>query len=116
MVGNKNVISADLEKDHHLQKSWYLGYYKTDFNQSFTEMIQLGLATKASLQLTFKMYVKVTHHRVISAIIKPNETNFSSRMMIPLPGLLRLGAGLHFFTQDNCLLHMAAPHKLAIYL
>ena len=38
MVGNKNVISADLEnadKGLQLQKSLYLGYYAAHCNQTF---------------------------------------------------------------------------------
>ena len=51
------MSSADFENVGHgnyLQKS-YLGYYKIDFNQTFTNMQQLGLATKVSLQLNLKM-------------------------------------------------------------
>ena len=53
-----------------------------------TEIMQLGLAVKASYQLTFKMLVKVIFHRVISAIIKLILTNFFSRMIIPLLELI----------------------------
>ena len=58
MAGNKNVLSADLQnvgQFHPLQKSLYLGYFRTDFYQSFTKMMQLGLAAKASCHLIFKM-------------------------------------------------------------
>ena len=38
-------------------------------------------------------------------------------MMTPLPGVVALMCtGPHFFTQDNCLLYVDAPHKPAIYL
>ena len=46
--------------------------------------MQLGLAEKISHQLTFKIQVKATFHRIISAIFKPLSTQFSSKMMIPL--------------------------------
>ena len=58
MIGNKNVISADLEnvgQGHHLHNSLYLGYYMTDFIQSFIKMMQQGLAAKVSYQLILKM-------------------------------------------------------------
>ena len=48
--GNKNIISTDFEyvgKGKRLQQSLYLGSYTTDFNQTFTKMMQLELATKA---------------------------------------------------------------------
>ena len=54
------MSSADLENvghGHHLHKS-YRRYYMSDFNQSFTKMMHLGLAAKAAhqlTQLTFKM-------------------------------------------------------------
>ena len=57
VTGNQNVISADLQnisQGHHLQKS-YLRYYATNFNQTITNIMQLGLATKVSHQLTLKM-------------------------------------------------------------
>ena len=37
-------------------------------------------------------------------------------MVIPLPGLSRLYAGLYFFTLENCLTYIEAHHKPAIYL
>ena len=40
---------------HHLQKSLYLGYYMTDFNQNFIKMMQLELTIKASNQLALKL-------------------------------------------------------------
>ena len=54
----EKVISADREnvrQGHHLQKSLVLGCYMTDFNQTFTKIMQLGLAAKSSYQLTLKM-------------------------------------------------------------
>ena len=56
-----NIYSPDLEnvgQGHRLQKS-YLGYYMTYFKQSFTKMIRVGLAARASHQLTYNMWVKV---------------------------------------------------------
>ena len=44
----------------------------TDFNTTFTKIMQLELATKAYHQLTFKMWVKVTFQRVLSNRFKPN--------------------------------------------
>ena len=92
-------------------------YFMTDLNQSFTKIIQLGLAAEASHQPTFKVYVKVTFHRVMSVIVKSISTKFSSRMLIPLPRLLRLCAGLHFFIPVNCLLNINAPNepKIAVH-
>ena len=58
VANNKNVQTANHEnvgQSHRLQKSLYLGYDMIDFNQTFTKMIQLGLGTKASHQLTLKM-------------------------------------------------------------
>ena len=58
VCSNENVISADLENvglGHHLQESLYLGYYASDFNQAFIEMMLLWLTTKASHQLTLKV-------------------------------------------------------------
>ena len=86
----KTVISSVLENvghGHYLQKSSYLVYYMIDFNQSFAKMMQLQLAAKASFQLTFKMQIKVTFHRVIPAIIKPIWTFFLQewRVFISLP-------------------------------
>ena len=46
----KKVISADLNNVGHgnpLRKSLSRGYYMTDFNQTFTKIMRLGLATKA---------------------------------------------------------------------
>ena len=65
MPNNKNVISADLEnvgQGHHLQKSLFLGYYASDFNQTFTKMLLLWLITKALHQLTSKVWANVTFH------------------------------------------------------
>ena len=45
---------------HQLQKPLYLGYYTAEFNQTFTKIMQLGLATKAWHQLALKMQGKVT--------------------------------------------------------
>ena len=45
-----NYISADLENVRqwkHLQKSLYLSYYMTGFNQTFTKMMHLEQVTKA---------------------------------------------------------------------
>ena len=50
MAGNKNFISADLKnvgQDHLWEKWLHLGFYTTDFNQTFTKMAQLRLAAKA---------------------------------------------------------------------
>ena len=50
MAGNKMFLSADLEnvgQGHQLQKSCH-GYYRTNFNQSFTKMMRLRLAAKVS--------------------------------------------------------------------
>ena len=57
MVDNKNVISIDLEnvgQDLHVQKSLYLGYFATDFNQTFKKIMQLGMERKKLHQLTLK--------------------------------------------------------------
>ena len=43
-AGHKDVISADIDnigQGYRLQKSLHLGYYITDFNQTFTEIMQL---------------------------------------------------------------------------
>ena len=53
----QKVILANFEnvgRGHRLQNS-YLLYYMTNCNQTFTKMMQLELATKASHQLTVKM-------------------------------------------------------------
>ena len=45
----EKVISSVIDNVGHgnlLQKSLYLGYYMTDFNQTFTIMMRFGLATK----------------------------------------------------------------------
>ena len=49
VTSHKNIIYADLEnvgQGHYLQKSLYLGYYTTDFNQSSTKLLLLGQTTK----------------------------------------------------------------------
>ena len=42
-AGNKNVISSDIEnvgQGHHLQKSQYLSYHATGFNNTVTKMMK----------------------------------------------------------------------------
>ena len=59
----KRVLSSELKnvgQGHHLHKSLYLGYYTTDFYQTFLKMIALLPAENKSYQLTLKMLVKVT--------------------------------------------------------
>ena len=74
MWQNKYVISADIEnvgQGHYFKKS-YLGSYSTDYNQTFTKRVQLGMATKTSRQLTLKMSDNVIlTNSNISAIIQP---------------------------------------------
>ena len=38
----------NIGQSHHLNKLSYLGYCKTDFNQTFTERMAVWLATKMS--------------------------------------------------------------------
>ena len=50
MASNKNVILSDLksvEKGYHLQRSLYLGFNTTNFNETFTKMMQLGAGNKS---------------------------------------------------------------------
>ena len=82
-----------------------------DFNRTFTKIMQLRLAIKASHRLTVKCRSRSHFTKSnISAIIKPIWTKFSSRMMTPLTTVVAfICAGSRLFTQDNCLLYMDAP-------
>ena len=57
VASNKNAKSANLDnvgQGHHLQKLLFLGYYMTDFNKTFTKMMQLVLTAKVLYQLIMK--------------------------------------------------------------
>ena len=44
MAGNKNILLFDLEnlgQGHHLQKLLYLSYYRTNFYQTFIEIMAM---------------------------------------------------------------------------
>ena len=55
MGANKNAISATHDKVGRGHCLSYHGSYTTDFNQNFTKMMHLGLATKGSHQLILKL-------------------------------------------------------------
>ena len=95
LASNNNATSAGFEnvgQGHHLQNSLCLGYYtKADFNQTLTNMMLLAWQRKRHISWSWKC--RSGSHFIesnISAIIKPIWTRFSSRMMTPIPELLRL--------------------------
>ena len=62
------------------KKLLYLSYYKTDFYQTFMEMMAMWSTTEMSHQLTFKVYIKVTIYKNhITAIIRPILTYLSPK-------------------------------------